>query len=1041
MADVLTSDFGLRYVCFVLVLQVPFIISQSTVGGTKVPGVSPQWHTPVGWSISPKGDQADNTSSASDKTSSGTGTDDVITPTLSARYDRPGTSPQPLVSQKSVVFSTPTVNFTDGRPHGSVNETARVLHKEGLPTQVPGNSTRRVPVLPTSFVSVKPSRNLEQNRDISNQGSSPEHTLQQGVQRNDLLFRTGYFQDLATTSSPNPENSTHNKQTLTTSIETRNNVRGTPETFSNEVQGTSKTFTDAEQGTSETFADAVLGTFKTFTDAEQGTSETFADAVLGTSKTFTDAERGTSETFADAVLGTSKTFTSADEGTSKTFTDAEQDTSKTSTSGLKDNDRAFTNAVDVRATKSTISDRDMVSFLTGVDLDTAAEREDGSPRSTNFPEVDRSTDSRLDHQKTNSGWGFVAPTSGEVVDPSNKERNISDTGQQGESTKGENGPPSEMVITKLVDPIERGELSDNSLFQAGEGDSDAADVNVSRNDYLSQQGKYDGEYGTASEYEELDALYDMNNFTYEDLFGNETGGIDYYTEEGSMDNTTQTAEDDCLYDVSGASGRLSFPDEEHFPVFETKEFLTCRWRVRVPDGPNVRVTFERLALSLGVENLEIAVGMDGELKKRTYTGSKVPHDLVTKGTRLWLTAHVRNDNYDGKIVLSFAETSDEGMFPVKENYTCGAILSDLRGNISSPGYPHTNYSSNQECSWYLVAPSQSVIRLTVKEFKTDVYDHVTMGIGLHAGATNSKLLTLFGRLQEQRETVIPSNSLWIHFTSDDSDTDKGFFISYQVIPRDICNGSNVLTAPEGTVTSPGYPAMYAINSECTWYIRAPPTSYVNITFHDLSLQDGRDFVLIGEGSDLFGGPFDTYTGNKTSPRPILVETRSVWIHFTSDHLEGDLPYRGFSLTYHIVDKKAAGKKVLLEEERKDEEDNMVLQDNSLPFNDEGRRQVIKIPLTGVTAEQLDNKLDEFKTCLVELLNKRCANGEKGKCGTDRPLRPEEVRVVSRRQDERRLVVAVSLETERPVTVPAMASTDYEELEQLFHSDLQSLDLQ
>jgi hypothetical protein len=60
-----------------------------------------------------------------------------------------------------------------------------------------------------------------------------------------------------------------------------------------------------------------------------------------------------------------------------------------------------------------------------------------------------------------------------------------------------------------------------------------------------------------------------------------------------------------------------------------------------------------------------------------------------------------------------------------------------------------------------------------------------MGIGLHAGESESKLLTLYGYLKEQRETVIPANALWIHFASDDSDTEAGFFISFQVLTRGV----------------------------------------------------------------------------------------------------------------------------------------------------------------------------------------------------------------------------------------------------------------
>ena len=57
-----------------------------------------------------------------------------------------------------------------------------------------------------------------------------------------------------------------------------------------------------------------------------------------------------------------------------------------------------------------------------------------------------------------------------------------------------------------------------------------------------------------------------------------------------------------------------------------------------------------------------------------------------------------------------------------------------------------------------------------------------------------------------------------------------------------------LTAEEGLITSVDYPRIYPINSECTWYIRAPPGTYVNLTFFDLYVEDGRDFVLIGEGT-------------------------------------------------------------------------------------------------------------------------------------------------------------------------------------------------
>lgn len=68
-------------------------------------------------------------------------------------------------------------------------------------------------------------------------------------------------------------------------------------------------------------------------------------------------------------------------------------------------------------------------------------------------------------------------------------------------------------------------------------------------------------------------------------------------------------------------------------------------------------------------------------------------------------------------------------------------------------------------------------------FKTEVYDQVRIGVGLLAKAPTSRLLTLFGDLVHERETIVPANSLWINFYSDDTITAKGFFIRYKIIPR------------------------------------------------------------------------------------------------------------------------------------------------------------------------------------------------------------------------------------------------------------------
>lgn len=74
---------------------------------------------------------------------------------------------------------------------------------------------------------------------------------------------------------------------------------------------------------------------------------------------------------------------------------------------------------------------------------------------------------------------------------------------------------------------------------------------------------------------------------------------------GNSNVTSSMLGEDCLYDIYGSSGKVDFPGTEHFENFPALEFLTCRWRVRVPSGPNIKVSFEKMALALGLEQLEV----------------------------------------------------------------------------------------------------------------------------------------------------------------------------------------------------------------------------------------------------------------------------------------------------------------------------------------------------------------------------------------------------------------------------------------------------
>ncbi|ESP05332.1 hypothetical protein LOTGIDRAFT_227965 [Lottia gigantea] len=380
-----------------------------------------------------------------------------------------------------------------------------------------------------------------------------------------------------------------------------------------------------------------------------------------------------------------------------------------------------------------------------------------------------------------------------------------------------------------------------------------------------------------------------------------TSSATYFKDMATL--LTESVTNDCVHDLTKPSGDIIFPNP--FLMYKSNldnfTLSVCRWRIRVPMGPNVKIRFNSLSLNLEKEYLQLSVGMGGATKMRRITGTKIPRDIIFNGTEIWLTLKYDHVNSNAQIAIMFTETSEEATFPRQENSTCGGEVKKLQGNLISPGYPFSNYSNSEVCSWTINAPANSVIKIVIKSLYTEIYDQVTIGIGLLPDVQSSKVLTLFGHLEEEKETIIPSNSMWINFQSDDSVSAKGFLIYFEVILQEICRFNNeVFTSEHGTITSVNYPNPYPINSECSWRILAPPMSKIQLIVHDFLVQDDRDFLLVGKGEDVFEGPFETYSGNLTKALNVTLDSDKVWLHFTSKQLEEETVYSGFNLSYTVI---------------------------------------------------------------------------------------------------------------------------------------------
>ncbi|CAG0898496.1 unnamed protein product [Cyprideis torosa] len=199
--------------------------------------------------------------------------------------------------------------------------------------------------------------------------------------------------------------------------------------------------------------------------------------------------------------------------------------------------------------------------------------------------------------------------------------------------------------------------------------------------------------------------------------------------------------------------------------------------------------------------------------------------------------------------------------------------------LTSPGYPR-EYTKRKDCVWIAVAPEEYQVALKFTFFETENhddcrYDYLEIRDG---GAPDSPLIGKFCGYKIPEDIKSTGNLLWLKFASDDSVERGGFalelmeaisFISeydecattihqcdhgcvnfaggYRCTCRvgyalhsngktceDACGG--VITASNGTLTSPSYPELYPGHKHCIWEIIAPSQFRITLNFTHFDLE-------------------------------------------------------------------------------------------------------------------------------------------------------------------------------------------------------------
>ncbi|XP_070564553.1 cubilin-like [Ptychodera flava] len=110
-----------------------------------------------------------------------------------------------------------------------------------------------------------------------------------------------------------------------------------------------------------------------------------------------------------------------------------------------------------------------------------------------------------------------------------------------------------------------------------------------------------------------------------------------------------------------------------------------------------------------------------------------------------------------------------------------------------------------------------------------------------------------------------------------------------------CGGS--LTGPSGNISSPSYPSYYPHGVSCQWDITVDDQKLIKFTFHVFDLEDGYDYLYIGDANSEDDAALVELTGDEL-PKAQIIDTYSSWVQFTTDLSRNG---QGFYLTYEEYD--------------------------------------------------------------------------------------------------------------------------------------------
>ncbi|KAF7655501.1 hypothetical protein LDENG_00055110 [Lucifuga dentata] len=313
--------------------------------------------------------------------------------------------------------------------------------------------------------------------------------------------------------------------------------------------------------------------------------------------------------------------------------------------------------------------------------------------------------------------------------------------------------------------------------------------------------------------------------------------------------------------LQGDRGDLLTPG---FPEQNYQNGVLYQWRIKVPDGERVRLTFTSFELVPEVcgDFVQVFDGdKAGSASLGKFCGNKIPKPVESSGSSMVVRFKTDNSLTSKGFSATYTKSSlPPVVIPTTTKPTtqtpkpsttaaadsgCGgpAVLQGRKGVIQSLGFPNA-YPAHLHCSWKITVPKGFLVKLQItemvitgdtglcKEDKLVISDKYST-LGTHCGYILPPVM------------VSASDTVSVTFQSDSRLTDKGFSAKWEAVyAEDIteiqgCGGSS--REETGVIKSQNWPMNYKANTECMWNIALSLGRKITLTFTHFDLE-AKDFL-------------------------------------------------------------------------------------------------------------------------------------------------------------------------------------------------------